>query len=64
MWDALSRKGLGQLKGIGLCWGIGVGTNTLRFDLSSDAAIYDFPTTNWKLQLTCNDIGRLFGKRG
>jgi hypothetical protein len=64
LWDALSRKGLGQIKGIGLCWGLGIGTNTLRFDLSSDAAIYDFPTQNWKLQITCNDIGRLFGKRG
>lgn len=60
LWDALSRKGLGQLKSIGLCWGFGVGNNTLRFDISSDAAIYDFPTSNWKLQLTCNDIGRLF----
>jgi hypothetical protein len=63
LWDALSRKGLGRLKSIGLCWGIGIGTNTLRFDLSSDAAIYDFPTTNWKFQLTCNDIGGLFRAR-
>jgi hypothetical protein len=63
LWDALSRRGLGQLKSIGLCWGLGFGTNTLRFDLSSDAAIYDFPTSNWKLQLTCNDIGWLFGRR-
>jgi hypothetical protein len=60
LWDALSRKGLGKLKSIGLCWGIGVGTEALRFDLSSDAAIYDFPTKNWKLQLTSNDLGRLF----
>jgi len=64
LWAALSRRGLGQLKGIGLCWGIGIGTNTLRFDLSSDAAIYDFPTQNWKLQITCNDIGGLFRVRG
>jgi len=63
LWDALSRKSLGQLKSIGLCWGIGIGTNTLRFDLSSDAAIYDFPTSNWKFQLTCNDLGRLFRVR-
>jgi len=42
--------------------GFGIGTNVLRFDLSSDAAIYDFPTSNWKFQLTCNDIGRLFGR--
>jgi hypothetical protein len=59
LWDALSRKGLGRLKSIGLCWGFGVGNDVLRFDVSSDAAIYDFPTQNWKLQLTCNDIGRL-----
>jgi hypothetical protein len=60
LWDALSRKGLGQFKSIGLCWGIGVGTDRLRFDLSSDAAIYDFPTANCKLQLTSNDLGGLF----
>jgi hypothetical protein len=59
LWDALTREGLGQLKSIGLCWGFGVGTNVLRFDVSSDAAIYDFPTKNWNLQFTCNDIGGL-----
>jgi len=64
VWDVLTRKGLGQFSRIGLCWGFGIGTNTMRFDLSSDAAIYDFPSQNWKLQLTCNDIGRLLGKRG
>jgi hypothetical protein len=63
VWDALTRKGLGGAERIGLCWGIGIGTNTVRFDLSSDAAIYDFPTQNWKLQITCNDIGSLFGRR-
>lgn len=61
--DVLLRRNLGQFKSIGLCWGLGVGTNVLRFDLSSDAAIYDFPTTNWKFQLTCNDIGGLFGRK-
>jgi len=63
LWDALSRKGLGRLKSIGLCWGFGVGNDVLRFDVSNDAAIYDFPTQNWKLQLTCNDIGKLLGVR-
>lgn len=63
MWDALTRRNLGQLKQIGLCWGLGLGSDALRFDLSSDAAIYDFPTKNWKLQLTCNDLGGLFGRR-
>ncbi len=63
VWDALTRKGLGRVERVGLCWGFGVGTEALRFDLSSDAAIYDFPTKNWKFQLTCNDIGGLFGRR-
>ena len=44
----------------GLCWGMGIGSDRLRFDFSSDAAIYDFPTSNWKIQLTSNDIGGLF----
>jgi hypothetical protein len=56
LWDALSRRGLGQLKSIGLCWGFGVGNNALRFDVSSDAAIYDFETSNWKFSLVANDI--------
>jgi hypothetical protein len=63
IWDALTHRNLGQLKRIGLCWGIGFGSDALRFDISSDAAIYDIPTQNWKLQLTCNDLGRLFGRR-
>jgi hypothetical protein len=61
--DVLTGSHAGRLRRIGLCWGIGVGTDKLRFDLSSDAAIYDFPTSNWKLQLTCNDIGGLFRVR-
>lgn len=61
--DVLFRRNLGQCRSIGLCWGFGVGNDVLRFDVSSDAAIYDFPTQNWKLQLTCNDLGGLFGKR-
>jgi len=60
IWDVLTRKHLGTLKRIGLCWGFGIGTDKLRFDFSSDAAIYDFPTSNWKFQLTCNNIGGLF----
>jgi hypothetical protein len=63
LWDVITRRDLGEFRRIGLCWGIGVGTDRLRFDLSSDAAIYDFPTSNWKFQLTCNDIGGLFGRR-
>jgi hypothetical protein len=55
-WDTVTRKDLGSLEGIGLCWGFGLGTDKLRFDISSDAAIYDFPTTNWKFSLVANDI--------
>ena len=62
LWNVLLRSNLGQLKSVGLCWGLGIGTDELRIDVSSDAAIYDFPTRNWKIQLNCNDIGRLFGK--
>ena len=61
--DVLTRKNLGTFERIGLCWGFGLGTDKLRFDFSCDAAIYDFPTKNWKLQLTCNDLGGLFGRR-
>jgi hypothetical protein len=63
VWDVLTRKRLGEFERLGLCWGLGFGTDRLRFDLSSDAAIYEFPTQNWKFQLTCNDIGGLFGRR-
>lgn len=63
IWDALTRKDLGRLERIGVCWGFGIGSDKLRFDFSSDAAIYDFPTRNWKLQITCNDIGGLFRVR-
>jgi hypothetical protein len=57
LWDALSRKGLGQTKSIGLCWGFGIGyKDYFRVDVSSDAAIYDFDTSNWKLTLVANDI--------
>ncbi len=63
VWNILTRQDLGELKRIGLCWGFGIGTDRLRLDFSSDAAIYDFPTKNWKLQLTCNDLGGLFGRR-
>jgi hypothetical protein len=57
--DVLAGRHLGKLKSLGLCWGLGFGTDKLRFDFSSDAAIYDFPTRNWKFQLVSNDIGGL-----
>jgi hypothetical protein len=57
--DVLAGRHLGKLKSVGLCWGMGFGSDELRVDFSSDAAIYDFPTSNWKLQLVSNDIGGL-----
>jgi hypothetical protein len=62
--DIFTERNAGRLRRIGLCWGFGLGyKDYFRIDVSSDAAIYDFPTSNWKLQLTCNDIGGLF-RRG
>ena len=57
LYDLLTRRHLGSLKSIGLCWGFGIGyKDYFRIDVSSDAAIYDFPTSNWKLSLVANDI--------
>jgi hypothetical protein len=57
LYDLLTRKSLGKLKSVGLCWGFGIGyKDYFRLDVSSDAAIYDFPTQNWKLSLVANDI--------
>jgi hypothetical protein len=38
---------------------LGFGSDKLRFDFSSDAAIQNFSTPNWKFQLVSNDIGGL-----
>ncbi len=55
--DVLTRRGLGTLKSVGLCWGFGIGyKDYFRIDVSSDAAIYDFPTKNWRFSLVANDI--------
>jgi hypothetical protein len=55
--DVLGGRHLGKLKSVGLCWGFGIGyKDYFRFDVSSDAAIYDFPTKNWKLSLVASDI--------
>jgi|GEM_PF-854140 len=57
LYDLLTRRHLGEFRHIGLCWGFGIGyKNYIRFDVSSDAAIYDFPTSNWKFSLVANDI--------
>jgi hypothetical protein len=55
--DIFTVSHVGKLKRIGLCWGVGIGyKDYFRFDVSSDAAIYDFPTSNWKFSLVANDI--------
>jgi hypothetical protein len=57
LYDLLTWRNLGKLESIGLCWGFGIGyKDYFRFDISSDAAICDFPTSNWKLSLVANDI--------
>jgi hypothetical protein len=57
VYDLLTRRNLGEFKSIGLCWGFGIGyKDYFRLDVSSDAAIYDFPTKNWKFSLVANDI--------
>jgi hypothetical protein len=57
LYDLLTWKNLGKLESVGLCWGFGIGyKDYFRIDVSSDAAIYDFPTKNWKLSLVANDI--------
>jgi hypothetical protein len=55
--DIFTERNAGRLRRIGLCWGFGIGyRGYFRIDVSSDAAIYDFETSNWKLTLVANDI--------
>jgi hypothetical protein len=57
LYDILAWRNLGEFRSIGLCWGFGIGyKDYFRIDVSSDAAIYDFETSNWKLTLVANDI--------
>jgi hypothetical protein len=57
LWDVITRKDRGRLDRIGICWGFGIGyKDYFRVDVSSDAAIYDFTTKNWKFSLVANDI--------
>lgn len=54
--DVLTRRELGRVTRIGLCWGVGFSLlGTASLDFGSDAAVYDFPTRNWKLSLTVHD---------
>jgi hypothetical protein len=55
--DILTRKGLGRVTKVGICWGVGIGyKDYVRLDVSSDAAIYNFSTNNLKLAFAANDI--------
>jgi len=60
LFDVFTRNKLGILRSIGLCWGLGLGIGDyIRLDFGSDASIYDFATTNWKLGLTIKQPERL-----
>ncbi len=50
--DVLTRKGLGSVSSIGLCFGVGVEFAKFKFDLSMDQLIYDFPTSNYKFSFS------------
>lgn len=52
LWDALTRKGLGKFKSVGLCFGGGIEYARFKFDLSVDQMIYDFNTSNYKFSLS------------
>ena len=57
LYDLLTRRHLGRLRSIGLCWGFGIGyKDYFRFDVSNDGAIYDWPTSNWRFSLAANDV--------
>jgi hypothetical protein len=50
--DVLTRKGLGTISSIGLCFGAGVEFEKFKFDLSVDQLIYDFKTQNYKFSFS------------
>jgi len=52
LWDALTRRGLGKFKSVGLCFGAGIEYARFGFDLSIDQMIYDFSTSNYKFSLS------------
>ena len=56
LWEFFTRKRLGSFKRIGVCWGFGLGyQDMVRLDVSNDGAIYDWPESNWRFSLVCND---------
>lgn len=50
--EVLTRKNLGSLKSLGLCFGAGIEYAKFKFDLSIDKFIYDFSTDNYKFSLS------------
>jgi hypothetical protein len=50
--DVLSRKNLGTFKSVGVTFGAGLEFVRLKFDLSVDQLIYDFPTQNYKFSFS------------
>jgi hypothetical protein len=60
--DVLTQRGLGKLKQIGLCLGVGLNyKDYVRLDFSSDRLIYNYPTGNWKVTLAVPNAERLAG---
>ncbi len=59
-WDWLTRPGFQDVESIAFCYGIGIGyKDYVRLDVTSDAAVYDLPTSNVRVALVVNDPGRL-----
>jgi len=55
--DILARRNLGRVKSVGYCEGLGIGyKDYIRLEFSDDHLIYDFPTTNFKIALTVNNL--------
>ncbi|MBN2537919.1 PorV/PorQ family protein [candidate division WOR-3 bacterium] len=52
LWDALTRKNLGTVEGVGITFGGGIEYARFKFDLSVDQYIYDFGTNNYKFSFS------------
>ncbi len=52
LWDALTRKGLGKVSKVGLCFGGGIEYARFKLDISIDQLIYDFGTQNYKFSFS------------
>lgn len=52
LWDVMTRRNLGSLQSVGLCFGGGIEYARFKFDISVDQFIYDFPTNNYKFSFS------------